>query len=75
MKIYSHDYTLPAEVDNLLYSAQRLIANDQISAAADRIGEARLALQQYMAADNMVPDDDTVDGWIRQQDYECRVGI
>lgn len=70
MKIYSHDYKLPAEVDNLLHGAQQLIARDQIAAALDRIGEARLALQQYMAGDNMVLDDDCADGWIRQQDYE-----
>lgn len=70
MTIYSHDYTLPAEVDNLLHGAQQHIANDDVSAALDRIGEARLALQQYMAGDNMMPDDDCADGWIRQQDYE-----
>lgn len=70
MIIYSHDYTLPADCDNLLHEAQQLIAKDAIAAALDRIGEARLALQQYMSGDNMKPDDDCADGWIRQQDYE-----
>lgn len=65
MKKYSHDYTKPAAIDDLLYRAQRLMANDCYAAALERINEARELLQQYLAADNMVEDDDVCPGWIK----------
>ena len=68
MKTYSHDYTKPAEVDILLYSATRLLANECYDAAAIRIYEARELLQQYLAQDNMIEDDDLADGWVRMSE-------
>lgn len=65
MKQYSHDYTKPSEVESLLYSAQRLMANECYSAAIERINEARGILQKYLAQDNMVQDDDVADGWVK----------
>ena len=56
MKQYSHDYTKPSEVDSLLYSATRLMANECYDAAVERINEARQLLQEYLAQDNMVED-------------------
>ena len=44
MKQYSHDYTKPSEVDSLLYSATRLMANECYDAAVERINEARQLL-------------------------------
>lgn len=70
MKTYSHDYTKPTEVDILLYSATRLLANDCYDAAAVRIYEARELLQQYLAQDNMIEDDDVADGWVKMSDIE-----
>ena len=64
MQQYSHDYTLVLQADEALYSAQRLHANDCYAAALERINEARQLLQQYLAKDNMVPDDDVEDGWV-----------
>lgn len=68
MKQYSHDYRKPSEVENLLYSATRLMANDCYDAAKDCINEARQLLQEYLAADNMVEDDDVADGWVKAND-------
>lgn len=65
MKQYSHDYTKPSEVESLLYSAQRLMANECYDAAIERINEAREILQKYLAQDNMVEDDDVADGWVK----------
>lgn len=64
---YSHDYTLPAEAESLLFSAQCLLANDCITAAAERIGEARMKLQKYLNQDNMSLDDDCADAWVSYQ--------
>ena len=64
MKIYSHDYTKVAEAAELLYSALRLIANDCIDAAKERVTEARENLLQYLNQDNMFEDPDC-EGWIK----------
>ena len=58
MKRKIHDYTKPAEAESLLYSAQRLIANDCIYDAQIRIGEAREILQKYLSEDNEIWEDD-----------------
>ena len=68
MKQYSHDYTKPSEVESLLYSATRLMANECYDAAVERINEARQLLQEYLAQDNMVKDDDVADGWVKASD-------
>ena len=70
MKQYSHDYTKPSEAESLLYSATRLMANECYDAAVERINEARQLLQEYLAKDNMVEDDDVADGWIKVSDIE-----
>ncbi len=70
MKQYSHDYTKVAEAEELLYRATRLIANECWDDALDRINEARKRLQQYLAYDNMVEDDDVADGWVKAHDVE-----
>lgn len=58
MKRKFHDYTKPAKAESLLYSAQRLIANDCIYDAEKRIIEAREILQQYLSQDNEIEEDD-----------------
>lgn len=58
MKRKFHDYTKPAKAESLLYSAQRLIANDCINDAEKRIIEARQILQEYLSLDNEIWEDD-----------------
>lgn len=70
MKHYSHDYTNVSEVESLLYRATRLMANECYDAATERINEARQLLQEYLAQDNMVEDDDVADGWVKASDVE-----
>lgn len=70
MKQYSHDYTKASEVESLLYSATRLMANECYDAAVERILEARQLLQEYLAHDNMVEDDDVADGWVKAHEVE-----
>lgn len=68
MKQYSHNYTMVSEAESLLYSATRLLANDCPDAAVERINEVRQLLQQYLAQDNMVEDDDVAYGWVKSSD-------
>ena len=58
MKRKIHDYTKPAEAEGLLHRALRLISNDCIEAAEERIAEAREILQQYLSQDNEIEEDD-----------------
>lgn len=70
MKQYSHDYTKPNEAEKLLYRATRLMANECYEAAVERINEARQLLQEYLAQDNMVEDDDVAVGWVKAHEVE-----
>lgn len=70
MKQYSHNYTKPSQAESLLYSATRLMANECYDAAVERINEARQLLQEYLAYDNMVEDDDVADGWVKAHDVK-----
>lgn len=70
MKRYTHDYTKVSEVDSLLYSAQKLMAIECYYSARERISEARQLLQEYLAGDNMVEDDEVAYGWYRAQDVD-----
>lgn len=70
MKQYSHNYTKPSQAESLLYSATRLMANECYDAAVERINEARQLLQEYLADDNMVEDDDVADGWVKAHDVK-----
>lgn len=73
MQKYSHDYTLVSDAESHLYAAQQLEAHEQPEEAWKHIADARRLLQQYLSQDNMVPDDDVADGWVRASDLEVRV--
>lgn len=68
MKRYTHDYSKPSEAESVLYSATRLMANECYDAALERINEARTILQQYLAQDNMIEDEEVEGGYVRYQD-------
>lgn len=70
MQQFSHDYTKVSEALESLYSATRLIANECCDAALERINEARTTLDEYLAQDNMIPDKDIADGWVRHSEAQ-----
>lgn len=70
MQQFSHDYTKVSEALESLYSATRLIANECYDAALERINEARTTLDEYLAKDNMIPDNDVADGWVRYSEAQ-----
>lgn len=65
---YSHDYTKVAAAESHLYAAQQLNAHDDPIEAWKHIEDARQLLQEYLAQDNMVKDDDVADGWVKASD-------
>lgn len=67
MKIYTHDYTLPSQVESQLYFAQQQLRQDNTQTALAAIGCARELLNSYLSQDNMVEDDD-VEGWVKLSD-------
>lgn len=73
MQQFSHDYTKVSEAMESLYSATRLIANECYDAALERINEARTTLDEYLAQDNMVPDNDVFDGWVRHSEAQAEL--
>lgn len=70
MKQYSHDYTKVSEAESHLYAAQQLNAHDDPIEAWKHIEDARRLLQEYLAQDNMVEDDDVADGWVKAHEVE-----
>ena len=75
MKTYRLDYTKISEAESSLYSATRLMANDCMDAALERIEEARKLLQEFLNADNLVEDDDLADGLVRRSDVPTQEGL
>lgn len=70
MQQYTHDYTLVSEAESHLYAAQQLEAHEQPEEAWKHIADARRILQQYLAQDNMIPDDDVYNGWVKSNDVK-----
>ena len=70
MQQYTHDYTLVSEAESHLYAAQQLEAHEQPEEAWKHIEDARRKLQQYLAQDNMIPDDDVYNGWEKSNDVK-----
>ena len=72
MQKYSHDYTKVSEAESHLYAAQQLNAHGDPIEAWKHIEDARRLLQEYLAQDNMVPDDDVADGWVKASEISQR---
>lgn len=73
MKIYTHDYTLPSQVESQLYFAEQQLRQDNIQPALAAISCARELLNSYLSQDNMVEDED-VDGWVKLSDLSSGDG-
>jgi len=73
MQQFRHDYTKVSEALESLYSATRLIANECYDSALQRINDARTTLGEYLAQENMLPDNDVFDGWIRHSEAQAEL--
>lgn len=65
MKTYSHNYEKPSRVQSILRFALEALCSDNIGDATNSIMEAREILSEYLAADNMVEDNDVYPGWVK----------
>ena len=65
---YRHDYHLPEKAMDYLTSARRLLAIECIEGACDRVDEARIALDKYLAQENVCPVENEENGWVKMDD-------
>lgn len=70
MKTYSHDYTIPAQVNQNIHLALFELRSNNYSMAEVLLIQSRNQLDQYLSQDNMVEDDDVADGWVKMTDIE-----
>lgn len=70
MKTYSHDYTIPAQVNYNIHLALFELRSNNYSMAEVLLIQSRNQLDQYLSQDNMVEDDDVADGWVKMTDIE-----
>lgn len=68
MKTYSHDYTIPFQVNLNIRLALFELHSDNSDFAEVLLMQARNLLVQYLSQDNMVEDDDVADGWVRMSE-------
>lgn len=65
---YVHDYRLPDQALNHLFSAQRLLALNFVFRASDYVDMARCSLEKYLAQENVLPDEKSKNGWVKMDD-------
>lgn len=70
MKTYSHDYTIPTQVNHNIHLALSELRSDNFSMAEVLLMQSRNQLDQYLSQDNMVEDDDVADGWVKMSDID-----
>lgn len=65
MNTYTHDYTLPAKVNSLIREAYGELLKDSHDKAGKILIDAIEIMDQYLAADNVVLDNDIAYGWVK----------
>jgi len=70
MQQFSHDYAKVAETQNVLFLALEDLRNGHTYEAKRGIMKAREMLDEYLAKDNMIPDNDVADGWVRYSEAQ-----
>lgn len=65
---YRHDYQLPVKAMDYLASASRLLAIEYIEGARASVDEARIALDKYLAKENVCPVESEENGWVKMDD-------
>lgn len=68
MKTYTHDYKKVARAQKVLGEALEAVRSDNLHGAGVLICLAKGILDEYLAGDNMLPDDDLADGWVKHSD-------
>lgn len=70
MKRYTHDYTKAAKANAYMYAALQEARRDNLSEAIKQILNARQLMDEYLASDNMIQDEDTAHGWYNPDEVD-----
>ena len=73
MQQFSHDYTKVAETQNVLFLALEDLRNGHTYEAKRGVMKAREMLDEYLAQDNMIPDNDVENGWVRHSEAQAEL--
>lgn len=65
---YRHDYHLPVKAIESLVSARRYLSIEYIEGARASVDEAEIALDKYLAQENVCPVDGEENGWVKMDD-------
>ena len=65
---YVHDYRLPADALEDIFSARRMLALDFTSGAVNYIEGARCTLEKYLSQENVRPNEKSKNGWVKMDD-------
>lgn len=70
MKRYTHDYTKAAKANAHMYAALQEARRDNLPGSIKQILNARRLMDEYLASDNMLPDEDTAHGWYNPDEVD-----
>lgn len=70
MKRYTHDYTKAAQANTHMYAALHYARREDITNCIAQILAARRLMDEYLASDNMIADEDTAFGWYRTEEVD-----
>ena len=73
MQQFSHDYTQVAETQNVLFLALEDLRNGHTHEAKRGVMKAREMLDEYLGKDNMIPDNDVENGWVRHSEAQAEL--
>lgn len=66
---YIHDYTKAAHASRHIYKAHELMRKGEYAAAQQVINRARHILDEHLASDNIIEDNDE-EGWYKKSDVD-----
>ena len=70
MNRYTHDYTKAAEANAHMYAALHYARREDITNCVAQILAARRRMDEYLAGDNMIQDDEVAYGWYKAEEVE-----
>ena len=70
MKRYTHDYTKAAKANEYMYAALHYARREDYTNCAAQILNARRLMDEYLASENMIADEDTAYGWYKTEEVE-----
>lgn len=73
MQKYTHDYTKAAQANTHMYAALYYARREDLTNCVAQILAARQLMDEYLASENMVPDEDIAFGWYRAEEVDYKL--